>query len=326
MKTTVDFENEIVESFSKYFNEYTLTNKIPKKNCYVFNVEKENNQQYVLKKIYEKGFSIDINYKITQEILNKSNKNFLLEELIKTSEDTTNITVNEHTYVAFKNITCEKLFFDNDDNIKLYFSALHNIHKVILNIPLDEQFLNIKPTNFDLEKYKINFAKLKKQVQNNKKKSDFDFLFLKNYEKYNNLITDIENKLNSFESYKKPTYTFIYNNDSVFQNKNIPVIKTPTTFTVGYYLVDIYNFIIKYLKKVNITEIKNYSEILMYYNSEILDSEKEILKLLLQYPFKYIDIMVQYYEKKRSFVPASTNADIQDFLILDKKIQKLLNT
>ncbi len=327
MKTTVDFENELIDNISKYFEDYTLINKIPKTNSYFLKTAINNNDEdVVLKKVFTTKDIIDFNFNVIKKIENiKLPKSFLIENIIATIEEEPFIVVNDNTYATFKDLKGISLDLTKNIDIQLYFSTLKQLQASLSLIATEDLEQNIKTIDFDTEKLTKTFIKLKKQAQSNKKKSDFDFAFLKDFNQRKNKIKEIEETLKTFDLYKNRKLSVIYNGTSIYKNNDIGIIKTPTTFTKGYYMVDIYNFIMKYLKKSTLNDILPFDSILNFYDPSFSDEEKEILKLLLQYPFKYINIMIQYYEKKRVFVPTYIKTELIEILEQDKKIQKLLS-
>ncbi len=324
MKTTADFENDIIGGFSNFFSNYSLKSKIPKKSSYTFSVDDDRKNEYTLKRVILKENDINNNFYVVNNILQSKPNNLFIEEIIKTKEEENFIVVNDATYITYKNIDGESLSLDNKEDLSLYFSFLYDIHGYLKNIDTTV-FDDSKKIDLDIHKYTSDFYKIKKQVQNNKKKSSFDFEFLKNFGQLKKHIESIESNLSKIEGYTNRKYTVVLNDNSIYKHNEKALIKTPETFTLGYYIIDIYTFILKYLKKTTIDDIKGFDSILALYNSNMSSDEKEILKLLLQYPFKYINIMLQYYEKKRSFVPSYIKSELDEFKIQEEKIIKLLN-
>ncbi|MFV0439981.1 MAG: hypothetical protein ACK5LV_01640 [Lachnospirales bacterium] len=322
MKTAQDFENELIDTFSTYYGEAKFKEKIPKKNSYIF--ENKDNSQIVLKKVNYPDYQINFNNDILKSII--ANDKNIVETVFPTIDSALYVVVNDFKYMAFSNISTLDIDLTNKDDVAIYFKTLYSLHNSLNNIEIPDIDTNIKNLDMDIDNYVAKLQSIKRQVSNIKKKSDFDFAFLKEYSETENLCLSIQSKLREIDEYKNRKMQVIYNYAQISKKVDNPtgVVKTPCTFTIGYYMVDLCKFITKYLRKNDIENLQNLDEILNSYNTNFSEEEIEITKLLLQFPFKRINIMQQYYDKKRVFVPTETLNALKETKLLSNKIQSII--
>jgi CotS family spore coat protein len=166
----------------------------------------------------------------------------------------------------------------------------------------------------EYEKSLQRIKKIKSGLNIEKRLSDIDVMFLKNYDYYTNRIAQSISKLKSskFEDYVKKSISGGYvrhNNlkeENIFVNGANVYITNFSEISVGYYLFDLENIIRRYMKNLpkDCVPIK---EAINEYNkyNELSEDETEILAALLLYPQKFIKVSAQYYSKKHAFIPGS---------------------
>ncbi len=324
MKTTIDYEKELVENFTSYGATINFIEKKPKINSFIFNAD---DKTLCLKKIYVKENIIATNYDI-QKNLTKNSK-FLVEYITKTLDDRFYISVNDTAYVAFTHIFSDNLDLEVKEDLSLFFKSLLPLEESLstINIDVDElqSLKEGKKIDLDVQKSNSQLKQLYKNAQNQKKKTDFDLNFISTYNKISKDLKNLEDNLLNIDFYKNREFGIIFNSTYLEKKEDLVVIKTPTTFGYGSKFIDIYNFICKYLKKCDIEDLKTYDEIMGLYDLSIEKDKKEVIKFLLQYPFKYVNIMVQYYDKKRNFVPTEILVELEEYNLFKSKVEKFLD-
>lgn len=158
-----------------------------------------------------------------------------------------------------------------------------------------------------------NLSAIKRKLNNKIRLTDFDILFLKNYSTYIQDINEIYDKLKrtKYEKYKEISIkncSICHNNlkkENIIYSNGVLNITNFFFATNDYYLNDISSIILNYIQynnsPISINEIiKQYS----VYNP-INFEEEEILRIVLQYPFKFIKTVEEYYNKQRNYVPTS---------------------
>ncbi len=313
MKTSKDFENDLRQKvFDNYGKGYFLK-KIPKLNLSLYKI---NGDLIAIKKMYINSINLVKNNDIINHLYD--NDYYNVEKVIPTIEGELCITVNDDMYVAFSYIDNEKLDFSDIGNIKIALEGLKKLHKKLENYSVDKSEEN---EVYNLDKYISKLDKVKKTVSAQKKKSDFDFMFLKTYNSVRKQATMYISELNINDSYKSSNLQIICNTVNINYKGNDIVINGNLTFDYGYIYADIFNILYKYLKKSETQDIKDFDTIISYYDTNLTEQQKDIIKIYLQFPFKYIDTMVQYYVKKRIFVPSSIFTDLDEIQEIEKKIQ-----
>ncbi|MFV0518889.1 MAG: hypothetical protein ACK5LY_01320 [Lachnospirales bacterium] len=324
MKTTLDYENELIKSFIHYGVEIKDIEKKPKTNSYLFTAD---NKKLCIKKVYAKDNVIVTNYELQQNI--KDIPELYIEKIEKTLTDDTFLKINDITYVTFNSIDSIELDFNIKEDAFLFFKTLQLKEKLFENMHLENEIfthlIENRPLDLDISKNNDIIKQLHKNVQNQKKKSDFDFSFLKYFSQISETLLETESFLENNEFYKNRTYNIILNSTYIENFKGTPTIKTPYTFCYGSKYVDIYNFLYRYIKKTNTENLIPFDELISSYMKNMCEDEKKLIKYLLQYPFKYINIMVQYYDKKRNFVPREILFDLEEQKILNEKINNFIN-
>ena len=171
-----------------------------------------------------------------------------------------------------------------------------------------------------LDVYIKNLADLnaiKKRVSSQKRFSDFDVLFLKNYHYYaGQLETAIETlDKTSFKQYvarakaNNAICHGLLKEENLLQSGGRIYITNFSHAAVGYSLLDLCNIIRRYVKRLpdpclHIEDIVALYDAVMPLGKE----EQRMLYPLLIYPHKFIRICGQYYSKKRTWTPnAITN-------------------
>ena len=170
---------------------------------------------------------------------------------------------------------------------------------------------------------------MKRRANSKPKLSDFDVLFLKNY---NNYINDIQRAYDMLQNTAYSQFretalsqnSICHNNlkkDAIIFSCNSAYISNFFHATNDYYLVDLSNIILRYLK-YNGSPVPM-SQVLDTYNTHnpLHKHELEILYVMLMYPGSFIKTCMRYYEKHRSYLPQNilrslnTALDKRDFLL-----------
>ncbi len=324
MKTTLDYEKELIENFTSYGASINFIEKKPKINSFIFNADEKT---LCLKKIYVKENIIASNFEI-QKALPK-NEMFIVENIEKTTDDRFYISVNDTNYVAFNHIYSESLDLCLKEDLSLFFKSLLPLEKyfqaINLNVDVLQNFTEGKKVDLDVKKSNNHLKQIFKNTQNQKKKTDFDLNFINTYNKISKDLKIIEDSLLNNDIYKNRELGIIFNSTYLEKKDGVVVLKTPTTFAYGSKFIDIYNFICKYLKKCELTNLVSFEEIISLYDESIDKNKKEVIKFLLQYPFKYVNIMIQYYDKKRNFVPTEILVELEEYALFKTKVEKFLD-
>lgn len=257
-------------------------------------------QNEIKKHLYENGFkNTDIYYFSAQE------KPFF--------------ELNNEYYVMTDYIEGRSVDFSVNEEFKRTLETIAGMHNLLKksNIP-EELKLHRKDELPVLYAKRLNeFVSLKKRVKKQSKLSDFDVIFLKNYDYYTD---NIKKSLEIFKNVNfaairekagsenqichnmiKEEYLFIDRKGVTVTNFNGSLLDT--------YVIDLADIIKRYIKSFGPNRL-GLSEILEIYTSvnALTKDEIDALQPLLLYPAKFVKICTQYYAKKRTWVPSALNA------------------
>lgn len=309
MKTAQDFEDELFDLVKTSYGDLNFVTKIPKLSILQF---KNGENLFALKKVTKKANFIDENYNILNNDIDT--EALVIDKILKTNEDTSYIEFYEDTYVCFTMKESEKIDFDNLNDIKILLSGLYSFHKQVENIKVENPIVK----EFDLYKEIDSLHSTKKIVSNLKKKSDFDFQFLKDYEKTYEKCDTLSKRLEDNEVFTSITNQVIYNDNYYCKQDEKLYLSTPLSLLYGNKYEDVATAIKKIIKKSEL-ELKILDLIHMY-DSNISNDEIEIIEVMLLFPTKYIDIVSLNYTKKRNFLPSAVKNEISKIDVLNEKI------
>lgn len=173
------------------------------------------------------------------------------------------------------------------------------------------------------EKKQKKLKDIKRFVNKQKNMSEFDFMFIKNFQYF------YEKTQKSIEILKKYNYNDLnlnkqcqmicHNNlkeENIIISKEIFLINFENV-AQKHYINDLAMFILRYIRKHG-KEFLSLNEILDIYNkiNPIENKYLPILYAILNFPERYIDICKSFYDKKRSFTPISIANQFENILKL----------
>ena len=201
----------------------------------------------------------------------------------------------------------------NFDNNTSFLELIQTVSKMYNNLKKTNLTLEEGPNlNISLKKSLDKISSIKKRVGRKTKLTDFDIIFLKNYETY---LRDIEISCDLLAGSK---YEFFRNkaiNDNAVCHN---ALKKEHLIHKGgkIYITNFYEANNNYYMWDFATIIKSYAghnprpiaieKIIEAYSRHIpMDkNEVKILYALLKYPYKFVKISEKYYAKQRSYVPS----------------------
>ncbi len=221
---------------------------------------------------------------------------------------------NNEIYVVMDVIEGHECSFYNPIELKLCAENLALMHnasiglKKYLESKYNNQFLDIS-LDKKLKNISFKLIKIKNMVSKYMYKNEFDTIFLNNVDKYIKEINICEQYLDK-EEYSKlrgeEDKISLCHNDLAYHNflinNNIINILDFDYMTIDIRIMDVADLIIKSiknaafdLKKMNIV-LDSYEKI-----NRLSIGEKKILKILLMIPKDFCSIVINYYEKKKSW-------------------------
>ncbi len=224
--------------------------------------------------------------------------------------------LGNNTYTMTPFIEGHESDFSDAECIKKSICRIAQMHKdsaIIKNFnetpPISENLINY------CEKKIKRFKALKKQTQNKSSYTDFDIIFIKNFDFF---LNEAEKSVNLLKesSYDKLYKKAIENNsiahhglmeETILHSKTGVYIMGFEGCTVDIPLMDLADIIKRYIRKHN----ENYAganELISEYCkiNPLSKEEIDVLYAYLVFPDKFINTIIEFYSKKRSFTPNST--------------------
>lgn len=238
--------------------------------------------------------------------------------------------VNEDLYVVTEWIDGRECDFRNDEDLKIAAKTLAKFHLAARNfVPED----NLKARNdigklpYTFEKRLTTLNKMKDIARKNKKKTEFDILYLYNVDFYIDLAKKAIEKLD-LDAYNRVCQKDL--NDKVlchhdFTYHNIIIKDNGDVYIVDFdyckeeiQVYDLATLMVKALKRVD-WSIEKANLIIDNYNAvkPISVDELKVLKALLAFPQRFWRIANRYYYKEPGWSEASFIKKLKE--ILDEK-------
>lgn len=306
-------KEEVLNAFG---NKLRVVKNIQRYGIYVC---KNNNIDVCIKKLKGKEEDAIFLHNVKSRLKNKNFMNIHTE--ILTLDKEPYFMFNGDIYICYKNIEGIKFDFTNQVNFLHLIAELGRLHNVLKNTCMEDGKVILN----DFENEHKKFVKLKKQINKNSKKNDIDFMVLKEYNKYEDLILKTKKDL-LYLDYNDYSSTAINLGDICFNSydeSNFTILDNNIVFNdfsnakFGVQLQDVSELIYEYIKSCVKADVEpiNINYIIEAYrrNNELTCRELLILQALLNYPEKYLKNIFKYYNKKRSFVPTETITKLKKY-------------
>lgn len=254
------------------------------------------------------------------------NQGFYNIEKYYKSFDNMPYVINEDIiYVMTDYIDIEESDFSDKNYIIKALQLIATFHKLSQGLKdynvCQNDCLDIK-SNFS--KQLLLFEKMKKRVSKQKNLTDFEILFIKNFDYfYKNAILSMD----LIHSFNFDTINNLAKKNTMFCHNKIKeetilvgdksYITQLENITIDHFIYDLYSFILRYIRKhsedyLTLEQILNIYSKIHYIQPNILP----LLYALLNFPARYIDICQSFFERKRTFTPISITSDINQILNL----------
>lgn len=228
----------------------------------------------------------------------------------------------EH-YIMTSLIKHPEADFSIDSEFFKVVTALANFHKAARDIVFDEgAFLHkgrhAPPLTEVMKADSASLDTIRKRIRKQSKMSDFDVLFVKHFSDYRNRIFRAQQLLESTNYLKYLANARKFNHichgflkeDCLKIWDNQVYITNLESAKIGYQLNDLCDLIRRRERKIPVninTVIEAYSEVM-----PLMPEEEIILQAMLLYPSSFVNISVEYYQKKRSWTPISMINKMQE--------------
>ena len=209
-------------------------------------------------------------------------------------------------YFDFTNVS----FKDNGDILNAVRN-LGTLHNNLRDVNIKKKVSENKSIINDVENDTEVFYNIYKFIRNQKKYSDFDIIFINNFERNMENITEcksifIKNDIDDIISRNISDNTVCHGNlkeCNLKINNDIIIFDnfTPTCFNSQIF--DLAFIIERYLINISEKPIPIKDVLKVYDNKHLDDNELKHLYPLIKYPSKYISLCKEYYTKKRNWIP-----------------------
>ena len=275
---------------------------------------------YQLRKTSDSKERIELRYELQENLF--GNGFFDIEKIHKTRDGNLFVLMGEQKYILNDHIIGREADFNDPLELKKIMSKLADFHKKNQGLRDIPKSFYAESLSVRLKKMYKELAVLRKKIAATKSLSNFDLLFLKNYDYYENNIHTALNLLDKADYQKKLDDTFDQNlfSHNMLKKESL-VIKDDEVFItmlsgvcVDHFSADISLIINKYMKysderSIKITEITD-----MYSNSSHTKTDTNDLKIILARlltPTVFLKTAKEYYAKKRSWVPSELTSELE---------------
>lgn len=312
-----------MEDFTyKIIKDFNFTPKFIKKLKYMYICETDSGTK-LLKPLNIPQSNINFIYKLKEHI--KNNEIFNVDFYYLSNQNLPFVEHNEVTYVLTDFFDFNEVDLKNIEDTKKVILSISKFHSLCQTFNPSSDLKYSKSVNIiDIFQNKFNtLVKINKTIKKQKKFSDFDFLFIKNYDFfYEKCLTSIEilNKNIYLINNKEENFMLCHNNlkeDNILLNYNKIFITNFENLSPSHFIFDISNFILRYIRKKGEKYI-SLDEILKIYSkyNNIKEDLFPILYAILNFPEKYIDTCTDFYYKKRCFTPVSISNQLENIINL----------
>lgn len=276
---------------------------------------------YLLRKTSDSKERIWLRYELQEHLLNRGFSN--IEKIHKTSDGNPFASVGEQRYVLSDYIIGREADFDEPFELEKIMSKLACFHHKSEELSGVSTQFYAECLTIRLSKMLKELSMLRKKIASTKSLSNFDLLFLRNYDYYENNIHTAMNLLDQADYKKKLDETFYKNTFSHNSlKKEALVIKDDDVFItmlsgvcIDHFSADIAMIINKYMKysiarPINITKIVDMYSNFSHTKIDINDLKIILARLLL--PSVFLKTAKEYYAKKRSWIPSELTSELEN--------------
>jgi CotS family spore coat protein len=235
------------------------------------------------------------------------------------------VSRNKYNYVMTDYLGKKNIDFKDNLSFKRFIVMVSRMHSLL-------KTSNMKPvseshkTNRTLDVYKRELEyleRIRSRVILKKRLSDFDIIFLKNYEYYTDKIKKSIAGLEASDFYELrekavSSGSIVHNylkEEYIYNCQDELVITNFSNSSYDIQLLDLTDLILRYVKKSK-GDMLSLKDIMELYSSYIDfgDKEEKILFYLLNLPVKFINICKLFYKKNRTFTPVAITKKIDNIV------------
>ena len=275
---------------------------------------------YQLRKTSDTKERIELRYALQENLLSNDFSN--IEKIHKTLEGNLFVSLGDQKYILSDHIAGYEADFDNPAELTKIMSKLADFHQKTEGLGNISKQFYAESLTASLAKMHKELSALRKKIASTKSLSNFDLLFLKNYDYYETNINRAISLLERANYQKKLDLTFGKNSfaHNTLKKESLVIKDNEVYFSmlsgvcVDHFSADIAMIINKYMKysaeqQINITKIID-----MYSDSSHTKIDTDDLKIILArllLPSVFLKTAKEYYAKKRSWVPSELTSELE---------------
>lgn len=238
-------------------------------------------------------------------------------------------------YVVEDYITTQSIDLSSRDNILEAVRTLAEMHKASCGFHSEIKNTNIGRLPAIYEKRNNELVRIKKWIGSQSNLSKVDLIVLKNYDYFKRKAAQ------SFEMLQNSHYnrlmeqavevqSFCHN---AYKGDNIRLMETGNLFVAGFQkcaydtcIVDLAEFIRRYMKNEDCS-INVISDMIEEYNKmkTVTNEDRELLFAMLAYPYKFLKICNEYYNRRRVYVSDGVVQKLENCVAQSERNDKILN-
>ena len=250
-----------------------------------------------------------------------------------TAIDTTSLSVHglpyvhlgRETYVMCKYVQGQELDLENQDDVLLTMGNIARFHNSAKGFTICQETKNlaVSPALEDIFSSNIDFlTKTQRQINKGSRMTDFDFLFIKNSNRY------IQYAQESARILDQANYRQLHENavakrhicHNNLKEENLPIanglphIINFADMSIGEQLTDLASFLHRYARCSSRTI--PLAQLVEAYNkvSPLPPCAPQVIDAYLMHPWQFVKIARQYYNKKRGWTPAAVMSRLSALL------------
>jgi CotS family spore coat protein len=222
---------------------------------------------------------------------------------------------DDNVYVMTDLLDYRESDFASAADIRRLVPRVAHMHRLCASVPLSGVGVGRSPSVTEhYAKSAAELTAIKKRLSNQKRLSDFDVLFLKNYNYYLKLLkqslalleaTDYAARRAAALADNMICHNLLKEENVLIDNEDVYITRFSGA-AVDYFLIDV-ALILRRVAKNASASVPSVAEVLELYDrhNPLNASDIAILQPLIKYPADFIKICGQYYDKKRTWAPSA---------------------
>lgn len=257
-----------------------------------------------------------------------------VDNFLKTVDNNNYFEIDGTKYVVCNYIEGDNFDLKDTKKCNLAVETMAKMHEASKGFISGVEVSNIGKTPLLFQKRNAELTKIKKLIKNKSLYSDVDLVVLKNYEYVKDKLMHSTNLISNanYDAVIKKAISdkcFCHN---AYKSENIKSLNEDGVFLTGFSkcaydtcIVDLAEFMRRYLKNEN-ANYDDLCEIYDQYNKirNVSKEEKMILNAILVYPYKFLKILNEHYNKRRVYTSSAVVDKLKRCINESKKNEPIL--